>query len=120
MLHKMQELVGYTVHATDGDVGKVHELILDDKNWNLRYLVIATNQFMEKQTMMVSMDWVERTDTEQRTFHLNGSREELKSGMHQDENRTLLNYDTSDENLLTDLDEALRETFPASDPAATY
>lgn len=120
MLHKVQKLVGFTVHATDGDIGQVHELILDDRDWHVRYLVIATNQSMEKQTMMVSMDWVERTDIEQQTFHLNGSREELKSGVHQDGNRTLLNYDTEDENLLTDLDEALRETFPASDPAATY
>jgi hypothetical protein len=32
-------LDGYHIHASDGDVGHIHGLLVDEDNWSIRYLV---------------------------------------------------------------------------------
>ena len=44
-LHSAIEFKGYTVHALDGDIGHVENVLADDANWEIRYLVIATRNW---------------------------------------------------------------------------
>src|SRR5208282_5526669 len=37
---------GYAVHATDGDLGHVENILADDANWDIRYLIIATRNWL--------------------------------------------------------------------------
>lgn len=46
MLKSVEELRGYTVQATDGDVGSVAEFFFDDDNWTVRYLVVDTGSWL--------------------------------------------------------------------------
>ena len=39
------EFKGYYVHALDGDIGHVENLLADDTNWEIRYLIIATRNW---------------------------------------------------------------------------
>ncbi|HWG68883.1 MAG TPA: hypothetical protein VN692_05625 [Steroidobacteraceae bacterium] len=32
----------YHVHATDGDIGHVRGLLIDEKTWSIRYMVVNT------------------------------------------------------------------------------
>ena len=41
----MIEFKGYTVHALDGDIGHVENVLADDANWEIRYLIIATRNW---------------------------------------------------------------------------
>ena len=36
MLHIVDELLGFTIHAADGDLGRVHDLYFDDQRWTIR------------------------------------------------------------------------------------
>jgi len=36
---------GYHVHATDGEIGHVENLLLDDANWHINYLIIDTKNW---------------------------------------------------------------------------
>ena len=38
-MHTLNDLIGYSVLATDGEIGTVRNFIFDDRTWELRYLV---------------------------------------------------------------------------------
>ena len=44
---------GYHIHALDGDIGHVHDFIIDDTSWQLKYFIIDThNYFGGKKVLM--------------------------------------------------------------------
>jgi hypothetical protein len=54
MLRSTKELRGYTIHATDGDIGKVHEFYFDDLAWIVRYLVVDTGTWLPGRKVLLS------------------------------------------------------------------
>ena len=42
MLRSAKHLEGFTLAATDGDVGSVQDFYFDDERWTVRYLVVGT------------------------------------------------------------------------------
>jgi hypothetical protein len=57
-LRSTREVIGYDIHATDGDLGQLDDFIVDDQMWPIRYLVVA----MESQKVILSPHWVERVN----------------------------------------------------------
>jgi hypothetical protein len=63
MLNSVEQLKGYTVRATDGDVGSVREFYFDDDNWTVRYLVVDTGSWLLGRKVLISplalgtVDW---------------------------------------------------------------
>lgn len=55
MLHLAQKVAGATVTGTDGDIGKLEDFYFDESGWNVRYLVVDTDDGLR----MVSPDNVE-------------------------------------------------------------
>jgi sporulation protein YlmC with PRC-barrel domain len=52
-LRSIHEVTGYHVHATDGDMGHVANLLIDNVQWGVRYLIVDTsNWWMGKQVLM--------------------------------------------------------------------
>jgi hypothetical protein len=46
MLRNLQDLDGYMIGATDGNVGHVKDFYLDDIAWVVRYLVVETGDWL--------------------------------------------------------------------------
>jgi len=46
MLRNSSEIVGYTIGASDGQLGKVTDVLFDDKTWLVRWLVIDTGSWL--------------------------------------------------------------------------
>ena len=46
MQQRIHDLTGYTVRATDGEVGKVNEFYFDDATWTIRYMVVKTGNWL--------------------------------------------------------------------------
>ncbi len=42
MLRSMKSLHGFTIGATDGDIGTVDEFYFDDASYTVRYVVVDT------------------------------------------------------------------------------
>lgn len=66
MLRCLNELLNYRVAATDGDLGKVRDFYLDDREWIVRYIVVDTGKWLSGQQVLVSpvsinnCDWASR------------------------------------------------------------
>lgn len=73
-LRSLDEVLGYHIHATDGEVGHIHDLMVDDNDWSIRYLVVDTRNWMPGKRVLVSSEWVERLDWADRVARLNLSR----------------------------------------------
>ena len=57
---------GYHVHATDGDVGHVENFLADDENWDIRYLVVATHNWLPGKHVQLAPFAVEAIETADR------------------------------------------------------
>lgn len=54
MLHKAKGLRGFTVHATDGEVGSIDDVYFDDQKWVIRYIVVDTGGWLSGRKVLLS------------------------------------------------------------------
>ena len=57
-LRSCQSVINYRIHASDGDIGHVQEMLVDEKTWSIRYMVVDTGRFWTGHKVLVSPDWV--------------------------------------------------------------
>jgi hypothetical protein len=67
------------VHATDGDIGHVANFLVDDINWDIRYLVVATSNWWPGKDVLLSPYAVQEIDWSERRIRLNVTRDQVKS-----------------------------------------
>ena len=53
-------VMGYAIRAEDGEIGHVKDVLVDDKAWAIRYLVVDTEQWWAGKTVLVSPGWLTR------------------------------------------------------------
>jgi hypothetical protein len=78
-LHSVSEFKGYTVHALDGDIGHVENLLADDANWDIRYLVIATRNWWPGKIVQLSPYAVKDVDWFGEQVNMNVTRDQVRS-----------------------------------------
>jgi hypothetical protein len=78
-LRSVGEVIGYHIHATDGDIGHLEHLLADDANWDIRYLVVATRNWWPGKHVLLAPYAVRAIDWQERHLHLNVSRDQVKS-----------------------------------------
>ena len=54
MLRSMKEIKGYVLGAQDGDIGRCHDFLFDDKNWAVRYIVADTKKWLPGRKVLIS------------------------------------------------------------------
>jgi hypothetical protein len=52
-------VVGYHVHAKDGDIGHVDDMLVEDDRWAIRYAIINTSNWWLGHTVLVSPRWID-------------------------------------------------------------
>jgi uncharacterized protein YrrD len=62
MLFNLKEIEGFTITATDGDIGKVRDFYFDDETWAVRYLVVDTGNrhVLISPIALGAPNWVEK------------------------------------------------------------
>jgi hypothetical protein len=58
-LRSAWDVAGYKVWATDGELGRLEDYVLDDASWHLGYLIVTTGNWLNSQNLLVSTRWVE-------------------------------------------------------------
>lgn len=61
-LRSCRAVTGYHVHATDGDVGHVLEVLFDDETWAVRYLVVETGNWWVGHRVLIAPQWVKNVE----------------------------------------------------------
>jgi hypothetical protein len=78
-LHLVTDMFGCHLEATDGAIGHVTDLVVDDKTWTLRYAVVTTHNWWPGQHVLIAPAWIARVQWRTREAFVDRSRKEIKS-----------------------------------------
>jgi sporulation protein YlmC with PRC-barrel domain len=70
-------LLGFSLSATDGEVGKIEEIYFDDRNWAIRYLVVKTGHWLSGRKVLISPLAFDGSNGNSRTFPVNLTKEQI-------------------------------------------
>ncbi len=79
MLRSLQDLRGYILHATDGDIGEVDDFLFHDDDWTVRYLVVDTGTWLPGRKVLISPVALGHPEWETGRLPVNLSREAVEN-----------------------------------------
>jgi hypothetical protein len=79
-LRSAQEVIDYSIKATDGDIGHVSDFIVDDVPWAIRHIVVDTRTWWPGKKVLVAPQWIAHVDWRNSNVYLNLSQNEIKTG----------------------------------------
>ena len=77
-LRDTAEVSGYDIQALDGEIGHVEDFIIDDATWEIRYLVVDTQNWWPGKKVLVAPRWIERVSWEHSKVFVNLSCDAIK------------------------------------------
>ena len=78
MKRTIKNLTGFTMGATDGEIGKITDFYFDDINWTVRYVVVETGNWLSNRKVLISPQALLPCDWENKTFPVNLTKEQIK------------------------------------------
>jgi uncharacterized protein YrrD len=57
-LQALTSLIGNTVESEEGEIGHVDDVLVDDRTWAIRYLVVNAEKWCPGKTVLVSPEWL--------------------------------------------------------------
>jgi hypothetical protein len=78
-LRSTREVVGYHIHAVDGEIGHVEDFIAEDDTWVIRYLVVNTRNLLPGKSVLVAPTWVEQVSWAERDVYLGLAQAAIKN-----------------------------------------
>jgi len=83
-LRSARDVMGYRIEASDGDIGHVEDLVLDDEAaddglWEFRYLVVDTRNWLPGRRVLVAPLWADEVRYGDGGISLRLSREQVKN-----------------------------------------
>jgi len=78
MLRSVSGMRGFTIQATDGDMGAVDEFLFDDVQWTIRYLVVHTGGWLSGRLVLVSPLAFRSVDWDRETFDVALTRQQVE------------------------------------------
>ena len=89
MKRSVDKLVGYTISAKDGALGKVNEFFFDDFTWSIRYLVVDTGNWLAERKVLIPHAALGKTDWKTRTFHVDLTMDQVRNSPDIDTEKTV-------------------------------
>ena len=77
-LRSTTHVTGYSIAASDGELGHVEDFLFDDQTWAIRYLVVDTTTWWFGKHVIVAPEWITGISWTDRTVNVNVSREAIK------------------------------------------
>lgn len=78
-LLSMTEVSRYHVHAADGGIGHVENLLLDAPSWSIRYLVVNTSNWWVGKHVLISPYAIKKIDWSDRSIRVDITRAKVKA-----------------------------------------
>lgn len=78
-LRSVSEVTGYHIRATDGELGHIDDVLVDDGNWAVRYFVVDTSNWWFGKQVLVAPNWIAEIDWAQREVNIGVTRQTLRN-----------------------------------------
>jgi hypothetical protein len=77
-LRSTEAVTGYNIEAVDGEIGHVHGFLVDDQAWSIRYMEVATRNWLPGKKVLVSPAWIDHLNWMDSKVYVGMSREAIK------------------------------------------
>ena len=78
MLYRLEKLIGLSIGASDGTLGKIQDVYFDDHRWAVRYLVVETGDWLTGRKVLISPISVESIDWIQKVVRVRLNKQQVK------------------------------------------
>jgi hypothetical protein len=78
-LRSCRALSRYHLHANDGDIGHIEDVIVDDETWMIRYLIVNTSDWWLGHRMLVAPRWISEISWLEATVAVNLTRQAIRT-----------------------------------------
>ncbi|MBN2446986.1 MAG: PRC-barrel domain containing protein [Phycisphaerae bacterium] len=78
------EVFGYGLRASDGDIGHVADFLLNDEDWRILYMVVDTRNWLPGRHVLIAPMWIQNVRWDERMVHVGLSRREVEGSPEYD------------------------------------
>jgi hypothetical protein len=78
MFLNLRELLGSTVRATGGEIGRVEDFFVNVDEWTLRYLVVESGEWLSGRTLLFSSRAFNLSNSSEPGFSVTANREQIQ------------------------------------------
>lgn len=89
MIHPTKNLIGLTIHAIDGEIGKVTDVCFDNLTYTVRYLVVETGSFLFSREILLSTESLVPSDIQTEAFMTNLTIQQIENCPLVDSKKTI-------------------------------
>ena len=61
-LRNTHEVIGYKIHAEDGQIGHIDDFIVHEQDWIIRYIVVKTGSWLSGKKVLIPPGWIKNID----------------------------------------------------------
>ena len=77
-LRSCKAVISYFIEATDGDVGHVQGMLVDEETWAIRYIVVDTSNWWLGHKVLIAPQWIRDVSWSDSTVRVNLTRQAVK------------------------------------------
>jgi hypothetical protein len=88
-LRSCKAVLGHHIHATDGEIGHVDSLLVDEDTWAIRYMVVNTSNWWLGHKVLIAPQWITGVHWSDESVSVSLSREDVKDAPPYDSAATL-------------------------------
>jgi sporulation protein YlmC with PRC-barrel domain len=73
-----KKLIGYELQASDGELGPVKDILLDDRDHGIRYIVVDTAKWLAGRLVLISPQSISRVAREEKKVHVDLTQDQVR------------------------------------------
>ena len=79
MQKNIDSMIGFSIMAVDGELGKVKDFYFDDESWTIRYMVVQTGSWLLGRKVLISLDSVKKINCDMADFQVDLTCEQVRN-----------------------------------------
>lgn len=83
-LRSTNEVTGYHIHATDGEIGHVEDFAIEEDSSAIRYLMVDTRNWWPGKIVLIAPNWLRQISWGERAVYIDLSREQIRNSPEYD------------------------------------
>ena len=80
MFRSLEDLMGASMIAMDGEIGRICNFLFDDELWKIRYCVVDVGHWLARREVLISMSAIDQPDWKTKTLRARLTKEQLRNG----------------------------------------
>ena len=77
-LRSCKAVIGYHIHATDGDIGHVQGFLIEEESWAIRFIVVNTSNWWLGHRVLIAPQWIKDINWTDESVTVNLSRDAIQ------------------------------------------